>query len=154
LRVEFENKQAEIKQQVEAKTNKNRLKRQKKKELRKKKQQKDDKGRPTHGEQAGEEDQSGDSGSDGSDAEAGTDPKKKRKKLGAAPIAEGMVFKQPNQQSHNDEDDPENDHGQEHRNDATEDIVDMVDRTTSSDQPSSNVPVDQSVGLTIVDDEW
>ncbi|KAA1078773.1 hypothetical protein PGTUg99_014471 [Puccinia graminis f. sp. tritici] len=153
LRVEFENKQAEIKQQVEAKTNKNRLKRQKKKELRKKKQQKDDKGRPTHGEQAGEEDRSADSGSDGSDAEAGTDPKKKRKKLGAAPIAERMVFKQPNQQSLEDEDEPEK-ADQEHRNDAPEDNVDMVERTTSSDQPSANVPIVQSVGLTIVDDEW
>ncbi|POW22475.1 hypothetical protein PSHT_01196 [Puccinia striiformis] len=124
---EFEKKQADIKEQVEAKTNKNRLKRQKKKDLRKKKQTKD---RPTN--------------------EAENDHEKKRKKLGAAPIAEGMAFRQPTQKSTNDEDENENENDEEADlgESPNQEVLNNTDNQTSTD-----VPIDRSIGLTIVDDE-
>ncbi|KAA1111075.1 hypothetical protein PGT21_036229 [Puccinia graminis f. sp. tritici] len=72
---------------------------------------------------------------DGSDAEAGADPKKKRKKLGAALIAERMVFKQPNQKSLDNEDKPKK-ANQKHCSDAPKDNVDTVEQTSSSNDIS------------------
>ncbi|KAI9621383.1 hypothetical protein H4Q26_015678 [Puccinia striiformis f. sp. tritici PST-130] len=147
LKTEFEKKQADIKEQVEAKTNKNRLKRQKKKDLRKKKQTKD---RPTNGEGGGGGERSGESESDDSTGEAENDHEKKRKKLGAAPIAEGMAFRQPTQKSTNDEDENENENDEEADlgESPNQEVLNNTDNQTSTD-----VPIDRSIGLTIVDDE-
>ncbi|KAI9622990.1 hypothetical protein H4Q26_014933 [Puccinia striiformis f. sp. tritici PST-130] len=125
LKTEFEKKQADIKEQVEAKTNKNRLKRQKKKDLRKKKLKI-------------------------ARRMAENDHEKKRKKLGAAPIAEGMAFRQPTQKSTNDEDENENENDEEADlgESPNQEVLNNTDNQTSTD-----VPIDRSIGLTIVDDE-
>jgi len=154
LRVEFEKKQEELRAQVEAKTNKNRLKRQKKKELRKKKKQKDGQDGPANGAASGGS--SSEDSEDGGDEAGDGHSKRKRKKLGAAPVAERVVFKQPNHDSRLDDEDL-NDH-----DDTLGRAADPPEENTENNGPNklmnshpstSNVPVVQSVGLTIVEDE-
>lgn len=157
IKAEFEKKQAELKRLADSKTEKNRLKRQKKKEtLRKKKQsQAAQNGQigPTARREGGAQDQSGDSDSDGSsDGSSGDNQNKKRMKLGAAPSAAGMVFKQPNSRSTDDEDDDDRYPPQE----SPKETSHTHDLITSKQSPNAGapVPVVQSVGLTIVEDEW
>ncbi|KNZ62474.1 hypothetical protein VP01_1266g9 [Puccinia sorghi] len=143
LRVEFEKKQKELRAQVEAKTNKNRLKRQKKKDLRKKKKQKDGQDRPGNGDQS-----AGSSSEDSHDEDAGDNhAKRKRKKLGAAPVAERVVFKKPNQGSGlDDEDQDDHDEKLGRAADPPEENTDNngPNNSMNSHPSTSNVPVVQS----------
>lgn len=140
-RIEFETKQAELRTQAESKTSKNRARRQKRKQHRVKKQE----GTTT---QAGAPFEGSNNDSD-QESDDDSDTQQKRRKLGAAPIAEGITFKSQNM----DEDDEESDGDKPARRRPSETKSAFLDVNASAPGLDA-IPVIEPTGITIIEDEW
>ncbi|KAG0140875.1 hypothetical protein CROQUDRAFT_99487 [Cronartium quercuum f. sp. fusiforme G11] len=136
-RIEFETKQAELKAQAESKTNKNRARRQKRKQHRVKKKDTQTETAATAGGSHSESDE---------DSDEGSDSQQKRRKLGAAPFAEGITFKSQNKDDEEDESD--GDEAEKKK------IADPTPSILIADLSAPDVPVIEPKGLTIIEDEW
>ncbi|KAH9810244.1 hypothetical protein DFH28DRAFT_504777 [Melampsora americana] len=142
-RTEFESKQAELKAQSDSKTNKNRARRQRRKQGRlQKKDPKTEEG--TTGAEV--TDQRSDDESD-----EDSDNPQKRRKLGAAPIAEGITFKSQDQDDESDESDGD---GDEKKKKTTSEVQSTNVNSDLSNQDLTAVPVIEPKGITIIEDEW
>ncbi|EGG10745.1 uncharacterized protein MELLADRAFT_93517 [Melampsora larici-populina 98AG31] len=138
---ERELKASELKAQSESKTNKNRARRQKRKQVRlQKKDPKTEDG--TTGAEVSEQ-RSDDESDDDSDNQ------QKRRKLGAAPIAEGITFKSKNQDDEDDDSD-----GDETKKKTASEVEPNTINLDLSNQDLAAIPVIEPKGITIIEDEW
>ncbi|MBW0518948.1 hypothetical protein O181_058663 [Austropuccinia psidii MF-1] len=138
---EFEKKQAELKSKADTKTAARRSRRQRRKENARKKRQQNS-SQPNDETKATDDDVN-----DSSSSEEEAENAKKRKKLGAAPVGEGMKFKRPK----GSDDEEEEDKKTEESDNNLKQSIQSDSKTTDPSQPDA--PVVESNGLKIVEDE-